>query len=324
MPVHQPLSPACLPQSMDKDAPLWEPYKYLLSLGGKGIRNKLMDAFNHYLHVSPAKLGVIKTCIEMLHNASLLIDDIEDNSSMRRGKPSAHVKYGLPSTINTGNLCYFFTLQNVLKAYEDDKDMCINMMRAFTEEMVQLHRGQGFELHWRDHGECACPSMDEYRDMVSNKTGGLLRLGVKMMQYASGSDKNLVEIADLIGVHFQIRDDYLNLASTKYTDAKGFCEDLSEGKFSYPIIHSIQSSSDQAQELLRIVRSKPTDVATKLRALELIQETKSLEQTESVIDALDAQITEELLKLGGNPILEKVMTILREEYTAARKARIAA
>ena len=72
-----------------------------------------------------------------------------------------------------------------------------------------------------------------------------------------------------------------------------------------------------------IVRGKPTDASTKQRALELLNATKSLEYTESVIDALDAKIIFDLVKRGRNPILEMVLGMLREEYETTRKSRTA-
>ncbi|KAG5788086.1 hypothetical protein H9Q69_012851 [Fusarium xylarioides] len=82
--------------------------------------------------------------------------------------------------------------------------------------------------------------------MVSNKTGGLFRLAVKLMQLASESDKDYVPLVNILGVILQIRDDYLNLQSGKYAKNKGFGEDLTEGKFSFPIIHSIRQSGQHS------------------------------------------------------------------------------
>ncbi|KAK9411795.1 geranylgeranyl pyrophosphate synthase [Crotalus adamanteus] len=73
-----------------------EPYNYLLQLPGKQVRSKLSQAFNHWLNVPEDKLQIIIEVTEMLHNASLLIDDIEDNSKLRRGFPVAHSIYGIP------------------------------------------------------------------------------------------------------------------------------------------------------------------------------------------------------------------------------------
>ncbi|EXX55352.1 farnesyltranstransferase [Rhizophagus irregularis DAOM 197198w] len=235
------------PWSPEKEKVLLEPYNYLLTYPGKEIRSKLIDAFDHWLKVPKEKLTIVTKVVEMLHTASLLIDDVEDDSKLRRGVPVAHSIYGVPSTINCANYVYFLGLNELTKLND------INMFNIYTEELLNLHRGQGMELYWRD--TLTCPSEDEFIEMVSNKTGGLLRLGVKLMQAASESRVDYVPLVNLIGIHFQIRDDYMNLQSDKYADNKGFCEDLTEGKFSFPIIHSIHSDPDNRQLISILYRN---------------------------------------------------------------------
>ncbi|CAG8493733.1 439_t:CDS:2, partial [Scutellospora calospora] len=140
---------------------LLEPYTYLSSNPGKEIRSKLIDAFDHWLKVPKDKLSAITTVVEMLHTASLLIDDVEDGSVLRRGIP-------VPSTINCANYVYFLAL-NELTKFDNPE-----MLKVYTFELLNLHRGQGMEIHWRD--TLTCPSEAEFIEMVSNKTGGLLRL----------------------------------------------------------------------------------------------------------------------------------------------------
>jgi geranylgeranyl diphosphate synthase type 3 len=130
------------------------------------------------------------------------------------------------------------------------------------DELINLHRGQGMDLYWRD--SLTCPTEQEYVEMVNNKTGGLLRLAVKLMQACSSStmsdstpqfpvekaeigNRDYVPLVNLIGILFQIRDDYQNLQDTQYTNNKGLCEDITEGKFSFPIVHAILSRPDDRQ-----------------------------------------------------------------------------
>jgi geranylgeranyl diphosphate synthase, type III len=98
-------------QKHDIDEAILEPYKYLSSVPGKDVRSKLIDCFQQWLQIDAAKLEIIKELIAMLHNASLLIDDIEDGSKMRRGVPVAHAIYGIPSTINCANYVYFLAME---------------------------------------------------------------------------------------------------------------------------------------------------------------------------------------------------------------------
>lgn len=108
------------------------------------------------------------------------IDDVQDDSDLRRGVPVAHHIYGVPQTINTANYVIFLALQEVMKLNIP------SMMQVCTEELINLHRGQGIELYWRD--SLTCPTEEEYIDMVNNKTSGLLRLAVRLMQAASESN----------------------------------------------------------------------------------------------------------------------------------------
>lgn len=85
---------------------LLEPYKYVAALEGKGVRTKLMHAFNAWLRIGDEQLAAIADVVGVLHNASLMIDDIEDGSRLRRGVPVCHAIYGVPNTINTANYMY--------------------------------------------------------------------------------------------------------------------------------------------------------------------------------------------------------------------------
>ena len=81
----------------------------------------------------------------------------------------------------------------------------------FNDETLNLHRGQGLDLYWRD--SFTVPTEDEYLNMIANKTGGLFRLAVRLMMCASNTKLNLIPFADMLGLIFQIQDDYRNLVS---------------------------------------------------------------------------------------------------------------
>ena len=91
-----------------------KPYTHLLERPGKNIRNTLLDAFNTWLQVPEEELKLISEVTQILHNASLLLDDIEDGSELRRGAPTAHKVFGEALTINSANYLYFVALQKVI------------------------------------------------------------------------------------------------------------------------------------------------------------------------------------------------------------------
>ncbi|KAE8147718.1 geranylgeranyl pyrophosphate synthetase [Aspergillus avenaceus] len=256
------------------------PYDYMVKHPGKDIRRQLIQAFNAWLKVPEETLEIITKVVAMLHTSSLLIDDVEDNSVLRRGIPVAHNIYGTAQTINSANYVYFLALQEVQKL---NNPAAIDI---YVQELLNLHRGQGMDLFWRD--TLTCPTEDEYLEMVGNKTGGLFRLAVKLMQAESQTGKDCVALVNVMGLIFQICDDYLNLSSSKYTQNKGLCEDLTEGKFSFPIIHSIRADQSTHQ-LINILKQRTNDHEVKKYAVSYMESTGSFVHTQKVVQELRDQ-----------------------------------
>ena len=277
---------------------LREPYEYITQVPGKDVRGKLIAAFDHWLSIPGDKLKIISSVTKMLHNASLLIDDIEDNSKLRRGIPVAHAVYGVPSTINCANYVYFECMEAVMSMEHPGAG------KAFTEQLLELHRGQGLDIYWRDN--LICPSEAAYRSMVKQKTGGLFLLAVRLMQLYSHDARDYRPLVEALGLYFQIRDDYANLKDAEYSANKSFCEDLTEGKFSFPIIHSIQSNPHDKQ-LVNILRQRTEDTELKRHALRCMERSGSFAYTQHVLNSLVADVRTEIKKLGGNALLTAIV-----------------
>jgi len=243
-----------------------------------------------------------------LHNASLLIDDIEDNSKLRRGIPVAHSIFGVPTTINTANYVYFLAL-----------DKCRSLdnaqaMQVFCSELLNLHRGQGHDIAWRD--SLSCPTFEQYYEMISDKTGGLFRLAVGLMQAfaTTNTTTNFSPLVNNLAIYFQIRDDFINLADEEYMKSKSFCEDLTEGKFSFPIIHCIRQQAKQPNggdtRLLNILKQRTEDVDVKHYAQSMMREAGSLTFAYEKCRSLKLEIIDQIEALGGNPPLLKLLHML--------------
>lgn len=289
----------------EKEKILVGPYDYLYGHPGKDIRAQLITSFNAWLQVPPESLKIITKVVGMLHTSSLLIDDVEDSSVLRRGVPVAHSIFGTAQTINSANYIYFIALEELRKL----KSGGAQAISIYTEELLNLHRGQGMDLFWRD--TLTCPSENDYLEMVSNKTGGLFRLAIKLMQAESSrparsggriGDINMiadsptpdnsraavdcVPLVNTIGLLFQILDDHLNLLpASRVSSTKGMCEDLTEGKFSFPVIHAIRADPSNL-ELLNILKQKTTDVQVKKYAVSYMERKGSFEYSKRCIEVL--------------------------------------
>lgn len=222
------------------------------------------------------------------------LDDIEDGSILRRGKPATHILFGVPQTINSANYLFTISLEELQKLSSN------KVHKIFANELRNLHLGQSMDLNWtfRVH----CPSESDYITMADNKTGGLFRLLGLLLESESSVAVGLdiEHFTTIIGRYFQIRDDYQNLCSPDYTNQKGFCEDLDEGKFSLPLIHMLNNSQDneQALSILQERRCKGSMAyETKQLVLEMMKECGSLEYTRGVLKKLECLVEVEIERL---------------------------
>jgi geranylgeranyl diphosphate synthase type 3 len=125
-----------------RDEKVLEPYHYIGQILGKNVRGVLIDCFQEWLPIADDKMEIIKDIIASLHNASLLVDDIEDSSKLRRGVPCAHSIYGVASTMNCANYVYFLALE---KCHSLQSRPALNV---FVLELLNLHRGQGVKKEY--------------------------------------------------------------------------------------------------------------------------------------------------------------------------------
>lgn len=282
----------------DQDEKLLQPFAYILQVPGKNIRSKLSHAFNYWLRIPEDKVTVVEDIIQMLHNASLLLDDIEDSSILRRGIPVAHSIYGVASTINAANYIMMIALEKCLE---------LNLPEATTvyaEQLLELHRGQGMEIYWRDN--FICPTEEEYSKMTMKKTGGLFMLAIRLMQLFSENKDDFTKLTSILGLYFQIRDDYINLCSKDYMQNKSYCEDLTEGKFSFPLIHAIRSQPQQSQ-VMQILRQRTKDNEVKRYCVNLLEKYGSFEYTRQKLKELDKEVREEMNKFPPNPYIQQFL-----------------
>ncbi|KAK4184402.1 isoprenoid synthase domain-containing protein [Podospora australis] len=311
-----------LPETLsDKSlVPITAPIKYLSSLPSKGVRTMLFKALNTWLDVPPSTLTTLTDVVNNLHTSSLMLDDIQDNSPLRRGSPSAHKIFGTGQTINSASYLYTQATAGIHKLNNPA------MMTVFLEELQHLFVGQSWDLYWTFHSKV--PTCNEYLEMVSKKTGGFLRMIMRLCLLATtnfSQDDNedfihlLSQFTNDMGIFFQVRDDYMNLVSADYSSQKGFAEDLDEGKLSYPLILAITDGSDQSgDQLLGILREskgaqKTTE--TKRYLIKLMEDAGALRKTLEFLIQLERDMEARISKLEvmvgvNNPLLRVLVKTL--------------
>ncbi|KAJ5090177.1 hypothetical protein N7532_008861 [Penicillium argentinense] len=308
------------------------PSDYILSMPGKGVRWAVLNAMNLWYQVPRDSLDKIKEVVKLVHTSSLMFDDVQDNSPLRRGKPSAHAIFGVGQTISSG----FFLCLDVFRIIQT---LSPSATTIYLDELDLMHRGQAYDLYWTHNG--ICPTEKEYLSMIDAskskcirlllihmadmvncyppETSALFRLASRLSRAEATKNKNL-ELErhfTLVGRYFQIRDDYQNLTSLEYIDNKGFCEDLDEGKYSLLLIHSLQKGDHIIPTILQQRKiSGHLTKEMKLLVLERLTANGSFDYTLAIMEELFELIKGELEALERetqtkNWILWRVLRQLR-------------
>ena len=260
--------------------PIWE----FLNRGGKRWRPALFLMIVEALGGDKNKVFDFVVIPEIIHEGTLLHDDIEDRSELRRGKPCTYILYGVDVTINTGNEMYYLPLLPLIKhRNEFDPKVIVKVYETYAREMINLGLGQAMDIAWHN-GMCNANNLseEEYLQMCSNKTGTLARMSAKIAAILSNATDEQIEklgnYAETVGVAFQIQDDILNLVEGEFTDKKGLGEDITEGKRSLLVIHALNEASHEDRErLIEILNMHTSDQELRDEAIAIIKKYGSIE-----------------------------------------------
>ncbi len=231
----------------------------LLKRGGKRWRPLIMVLVCEAAGGSD-QIYELTPLVELPHNGSLIVDDIEDKSIERRGAQSVHLIYGDDLAINGGNFMYFLPTRLIDNCSLSDKRK-YKLYSAYSLAMRRLHCGQGMDIQWHNNHNYI-PTEKEYFQMTRFKTGCLSSLAARLGIIVAGGDDSLVQtvggIWEDIGVGFQVLDDVMNL--TKGNPGKMRGDDIVEGKKSLPVILHCVSSPDTIKEVRSLFEKAASDV----------------------------------------------------------------
>ena len=202
----------------------YEPIHYMLKLKGKRIRPllTLLSAMTFNIKASEAKYAA--AAVELLHNFTLVHDDIMDKDATRRGKPTIHTKWDLGTAILAGDGLMGLAFRKLLQSPKGDIPA---MMRRLTETMMVICEGQGLDKMFE---EIEAVTLDAYLDMIARKTAVLIELACELGGLAAGADEASINILKeygyALGMGFQIQDDYLDITADETILGKKIGSDL--------------------------------------------------------------------------------------------------
>lgn len=289
-------------ESMNKAIaePTWE----FLDRGGKRWRPVLFLLVCDALGGDSKKYVDLSVLFELIHDATLIIDDIEDDAETRRGKQVLHKLYGLDIATNVGMGLSFIPLITILKNSQKlPIELENKIFRTYAQEMINIHFGQGMDICWHkglanaDH-----ISEEEYLQMCAYKTGTLARLAAEVGALVAGSPDSTAEtmgrLAESIGVAFQIQDDILDIvAEDREKFGKSFGNDITEGKRTLMVVHTLHTANKKDAERLLAILAMHT------RDQKLLEEAISIIKKYGAVDYAK----------------ECAKTIVKESWTAAEK-----
>lgn len=191
-----------------KPIALYEPIFYAMQSGGKYFRPLLLVYAAELFNVDKEDAILNAYGVELFHNFTLLHDDIMDNSAIRRGKPSVYKQFGLNAGILSGDLMLILALQLASKHQNGQHEALFNIMQ---DTAVKIHEGQQMDV---DFETLIDVDEDEYIKMIEYKTAVLLACALQMGSIIGKANyaeqKKMYEFGRLMGIAFQIQDDYLD------------------------------------------------------------------------------------------------------------------
>lgn len=245
---------------------LYEPIKYVLSMGGKRIRPVLMLlAYNLYKD-DPESILMQACALETYHNYTLLHDDLMDNALMRRGHKTVHVKWDANTAILSGDSMLVLAYERMAQCKTEKlKDV----MQLFTETALEIGEGQQYDMDFEQRNNV---TEEEYIEMIRLKTSVLLACALRMgglLADASATDlENLYHFGEQVGLAFQLQDDFLDVYGDPKVFGKNIGGDIVCNKKTYMLINAYnRANNEQRTELEKWISAKDFDANEKIAAV---------------------------------------------------------
>jgi geranylgeranyl diphosphate synthase type I len=261
--------------------PIWE----LLDRGGKRWRAILfliaVDAFGE----DPETYLPYATIPEVLHNGTIIVDDVEDEARMRRGGPALHHQHGTDIALNAGNAMYFIPLKVISRNSRNlSPTQQLEAYEMLTYELNRTHLGQGMDIYWHNQKEVTV-NESQYFEMCACKTGCLARIVARLAAVVTDQpedvQRKVARYAEEMSIAFQIGDDILDIEHTLDQAGefgKEFGNDIREGKKTLMVIHTAEvAPPEDVARLEEILWAEENTDEEILEAIDTMQEAGAVE-----------------------------------------------
>ncbi len=216
----------------------------LITLLSLASINKESNSEINWLHAVS-----FSAAIELVHNFSLVHDDIQDNSPLRRGRKTVWVKWGAPMAINVGDALFVIANQAALDLQKNyPAEMVVRAAGILNEVCLQLTQGQFLDMSYEERTDL---KIEDYWPMIGGKTSALLSVCTQAGAYLGYAQEEKVELYRQFGYHlglaFQVQDDILGIWGDESVTGKSVASDLVEGKNSLPVLYALEQNGKFAE-----------------------------------------------------------------------------
>ena len=249
-----------------KPQSLYQPIRYVLSIGGKRIRPALALLAYNLFKDDPESILAPACGLETYHNYTLLHDDLMDNAELRRGRPTVHKRWDANTAILSGDSMLVLAYQLVAQC---DAAKLKPVMELFTETALEIGEGQQYDMDFEHRNDV---TEDEYIEMIRLKTSVLLACAMKMgalLADAPQRDADLLyKFGEQIGLAFQLQDDFLDVYGDSKVFGKAIGGDIVSNKKTYMLINAFnKADAAQRAELQHWVSQEQCNAQEKIAAI---------------------------------------------------------
>ena len=290
---------------------------------GKALRPTLCLFACNALADDYSKAVPAAAAVELIHNFSLVHDDIQDQDVERRHQPTVWHLWGIPKALWSGNAMQCAGDLSLLNADAQDVSPAtvLQVSQILTEAYLEMIQGQCLDLNFESRTDI---KPNEYLYMIACKTGALIRSALQIGALLATEDqaamKAFAEFGNHLGQAFQIRDDYLGIWGDQATLGKATDSDIRRRKKSYPVVFALEKASGRAMEdLLRIYEQEELEEDDVQRVMAVLDEVGSRENSQRLTEAAAARALEALKPVSlprwaQNEAEELVDFLARREY----------
>lgn len=293
--------------------------QHLIKAGGKKIRPSMVVLSAVAVGGAPEEALKTAAAVELIHTFSLIHDDIMDADDMRRGEPSVHVIWGEPMAILAGDTLFSKAFETVLETPIDNVsyERVVGALKTVVDSCIKICEGQASDMCFEGNFDV---SEEAYMNMIYKKTGALIAAATKSGAIIGGGTPEQVELLSeygrLVGLAFQIQDDYLDVVSDEENLGKPVGSDIVEGKMTLMVVNALSKASpEDKKELIAILEAEDDTNVT--RALELFNKYGSIDYAKNIaldnvntaktlLDELEDSEAKESLSMIADFVVERI------------------